>query len=72
MYTTHCTVQVRTRTPSYYLDFTFQPGSQYQQAIPEGWTAFCYILNGSFMYSGKRVEAHHTVLLQVDRGQQFR
>ena len=69
MYTAHITVQVRTRTPSYYLDFTFQPGSQYQQAVPEGWTAFCYILAGSFLYSGRRVEAHHTVLLQVGRGQ---
>jgi hypothetical protein len=25
-------------------DFFLSPGSQYSQAVPEGWTAFVYIL----------------------------
>ena len=35
---------VVTRTPSYYLDFTLDPGTAYAQAVPIGWTTFAYIL----------------------------
>lgn len=38
---------VYTRTPTMYLDFTLDPGSQMTQAIPSGWTAFAYVLSGA-------------------------
>ena len=58
---------VRTRTPTYYLDFTLQPGSSLTQEIPSGWTAFVYTLRGRIEIGGDltgdlTVEPHHTVL----------
>lgn len=55
---------VRTRTPTYYLDFIFTPGTNFQQKVPDGWTTFVYILEGKFKFGDQRtVEAHNTVLL---------
>jgi len=57
--------QVRTRTPTYYLDFSVQPGGHLTQPIPVGWTAFAYILQGSIDFgTGSSVEAHSTVVLE--------
>ena len=54
---------VRTRTPTYYLDFTLQPGSSLTQEIPSGWTTFVYTLRGRIEIGGDlTVEPHHTVL----------
>lgn len=33
---------VRTRTPTYYLDFEMAPNSSHVQNIPVGWTTFIY------------------------------
>lgn len=30
-----------------YLDFKLDPGASFEQQIPEGWTAFIYVLSGS-------------------------
>lgn len=57
---------VYTRTPTMYLDFTVKPGAQVNQPVPEGWTAFVYILQGEGIF-GRRdadpVAAHHTLVL---------
>ena len=49
-----------------YLDFTVKPGAQVNQPVPEGWTAFVYILQGEGIF-GRRdadpVAAHHTLVL---------
>ena len=45
---------VFTRTPSLYLDFSLEPGSQYAQAVPAGWTAFAYILEVGMCLQGGR------------------
>jgi redox-sensitive bicupin YhaK (pirin superfamily) len=58
---------VRTRTPTFYLDFKFSPGTKYTQEVPDGWTCFAYILGGKFRFGGKEgVDAHNTVLFNVD------
>ena len=41
---------VRTRTPAYYLDFTFQGAGEYDQEIPEDFAGFLYVLNGNGIF----------------------
>ena len=58
---------VRTRTPTFYLDFKFLPGSNFTQDVPADWTCFAYILAGKFRFGGGEVvEAHNTVLFDTD------
>ena len=58
---------VRTRTPTYYLDFTVKPGSPpFTQEVPANWTTFAYTLKGHIKFgpSEKRVGPHHTVVFE--------
>ncbi|XP_022086814.1 pirin-like [Acanthaster planci] len=59
--------KVRTRTPTSYLDFTLQKGAVLDQPIPQGWTAFVYVLSGkAFFGTGEKQrqgEPHHTLVL---------
>ena len=58
---------VRTRTPTYYLDFTLAAGSSLEQEIPPGWTTFLYTLRGKIrLGEDLTVEPHHTVLFARD------
>ncbi len=43
--------KVRTRTPTYYLDFNIKPGASFSQPIPKGWTTFAYTLDGTVKFS---------------------
>ena len=43
---------VRTRTPTYYLDFELEPGASHSQRIPKGWTTFAYTLDGKTVFEG--------------------
>ena len=55
--------EVRTRTPTYYLDFELAKNSEETvQEVPEGWTTFVYILEGEVNFSGETVKAHHTAV----------
>ncbi|BBN12389.1 quercetin 2,3-dioxygenase [Marchantia polymorpha subsp. ruderalis] len=57
---------VYTRTPTMYLDFTMQPGTVLHQAVPEGWNAFIYILQGKLIIGSEDaspVDSFHTVQL---------
>merc|ERR1711892_428641 len=57
----------RTRTPTFYLDFKFVPGTTFTQDVPDGWTCFAYILAGNFKFGGsKSVDAHNTILFNTD------
>ncbi|ORY14492.1 RmlC-like cupin domain-containing protein [Clohesyomyces aquaticus] len=38
-------------TPVWLLDFTVQPGGSVKQALPRGWNAFAYTLNGTTIFS---------------------
>ena len=38
---------VRTRTPTFYLDFEISPDSEFEQKVPEKWTTFVYTLEGT-------------------------
>jgi len=62
---------VFTRTPTMYLDFYLQPGASVHQAIPAGWNAFTFILEGSVVL-GKEdaaaISASHTVVLSNGDG----
>ena len=60
--------EVRTRTPSYYLDVTLQKEAKFTQSIPQGWTTFCYILDGNVNIGpgSKNIPAHHTVVFNRD------
>ncbi|XP_033106609.1 pirin-like [Anneissia japonica] len=59
--------QVRTRTPTTYLDFKIAKGGEVSQALPRGWTAFAYVLTGKAWFGeGEQSqvgEAHHTLVL---------
>lgn len=55
--------KVRTRTPTMYLHFKFDPGAEHEQAIPEGWNAFVYTLFGDLTVSGNSVPSHHGAVL---------
>lgn len=59
---------VRTRTPTYFLDFTVNPGSRFEQPVPSGWASFAYILKGAVTFGSTRVEAHHTVVFDGQTG----
>ncbi|XP_006817479.1 pirin-like, partial [Saccoglossus kowalevskii] len=58
---------VRTRTPTYYLDFKVNKGSKMTQALPVGWNAFVYVLAGRGLFGphddGRESEAHYTLVL---------
>ncbi|XP_062213999.1 pirin-like protein [Phragmites australis] len=57
---------VYTRTPTMYMDFTMQPGSQLHQPIPEGWNAFVYIIDGEGVFGREKAApstAHHCLVL---------
>jgi redox-sensitive bicupin YhaK (pirin superfamily) len=62
---------VFTRTPTMYLDFYLQPGASVHQAIPEGWNAFTFILEGSVVFGkedASAISASHTVVLSNGDG----
>ena len=42
--------EIRTLTPTYYLDFSVDPGAQFSQPIHEGWTTFAYTLTGNLKF----------------------
>ncbi|KAF2252853.1 RmlC-like cupin [Trematosphaeria pertusa] len=42
-------------TPVWLLDFTVQPGGHVKQALPKGWNAFAYTLNGTTIFSSEGV-----------------
>lgn len=61
---------VYTRTPTMYLDFTMNRGSQFFQAIPNDWTAFVYVLSGTAKFGPLEKqhlgEPHCTLVLSPD------
>ncbi|XP_020188086.1 pirin-like protein isoform X2 [Aegilops tauschii subsp. strangulata] len=62
---------VYTRTPTMYMDFTMQPGSQLHQPIPEGWNAFVYIIEGEGVFGREGAapaSAHHCLVLGAGDG----
>ena len=62
---------VYTRTPTMYLDFTLQPGAVVHQAVPEGWNAFTFVLEGDVVFGkedSRPIEASHTVVFSNGDG----
>ncbi|KAK1294358.1 hypothetical protein QJS10_CPA16g00521 [Acorus calamus] len=62
---------VYTRTPTMYLDFKMQPGSQLHQMIPESWNAFVYILEGEGSFGTADTASsmsHHCLVLSKGDG----
>ena len=42
--------EIRTLTPTSYLDFTVDPGAEFEQPITQGWTTFAYTLEGNLKF----------------------
>ena len=62
---------VYTRTPTMYLDFKLESGAILHQAIPEGWNAFAYVLEGESTFGSLEaapIGAHHTIQLGMGDG----
>ena len=60
-------------TPVWILDVTIQPGGKLVQALPKGWNAFAYVLQGDAVIFGDRtkVAQHYNVVFdQVGDGVQ--
>ena len=62
---------VRTRTPTYYLDFTLDPINHtscptFIQDIPPGWTTFAYVLAGKVSFGDRIVHSHHTAVFSSE------
>lgn len=58
---------VYTRTPTMYLDFQLERGSEFKQPIPAGWNVFAYVVQGQGWFGSKRTrsKAHHTVVFDL-------
>jgi redox-sensitive bicupin YhaK (pirin superfamily) len=59
---------IQTRTPIAYLHFTLAPGSAYEQAVPHGWNAFAYVIDGAVDLGSASgpVTAGHAAILARD------
>ncbi|KAL5699523.1 hypothetical protein ACHQM5_030410 [Ranunculus cassubicifolius] len=57
---------VRTMTPTMYLDFTLQPGSYFKQPVPQSWNAFVYVIDGEGVFGDSKAKPtlpHNLLLL---------
>ncbi|KAJ6842979.1 pirin-like protein [Iris pallida] len=57
-----------TRTPTMYLDFTMQPGSQLHQPVPVSWNAFVYVIEGEGVFGETSASSHHVLVLSTGDG----
>lgn len=59
---------VYTLTPTHYINYIFKPHGAVQHAVPSGWNAFLYILEGSLSVgtNPKPIGAHNTVTLDAE------
>ncbi|KAJ6823294.1 pirin-like protein [Iris pallida] len=57
-----------TRTPTMYLDFTMQPGSQLHQPVPVSWNAFVYVIEGEGVFGETSTSSHHVLVLSTGDG----
>jgi len=65
---------VRTRTPTYYLDFRLhqtndEENKPFIQSVPPGWTTFVYILEGKVLFGDNAVPAHNTAVFSPEEDQ---
>jgi quercetin 2,3-dioxygenase len=54
---------IDTRTPILYLHVRVAPGGSLAQAVPAGWNAFAYVIDGTAHLGGHPVAARHAALL---------
>ncbi|CAI8591659.1 unnamed protein product [Vicia faba] len=62
---------VYTRTPTMYLDFTMNPGTQMNQTIPESWNSFAYIIEGEGVFGSPNsspILPHHVIVFTQGDG----
>lgn len=57
-------------TPVWLLDFTVKPGGSVKQALPQGWNAFAYTLNGTTIFSSdgisRPIEQYNNVVFEKE------
>jgi redox-sensitive bicupin YhaK (pirin superfamily) len=62
-------LQVYTRTPTMFLDFTLDPGATVNQKVPKGWNGFVYVLQGSAAFGTPRTVGRPHETLQLGAGE---
>lgn len=53
-------------TPVWFLDFNVKPGGVVEQAIPEGFNTFLYVLEGGLKVNNIDIDQYHCVLFKND------
>ena len=66
--------KVRTRTTTYYLDFTLDPATNIEnqpfvQSLPSGWESFAYILEGTVTFGYHAVPVHSIAVFSTEEGE---
>lgn len=68
--------QIKTITPTLYLDFKLEKGCQFTQTVPEDWNGFILVLKGNAVIGEdskqKRVSSNHTVILSKGNSVTFK
>jgi len=54
---------IKMRNPGMLLDVSIGPGARFEQLVPAGWTAFCYVHGGAGLISGESVKREQAVVL---------
>lgn len=55
-----------TRTPAYFVDYRFTPGSSVLQDIPAGWNSFVYIIEGTIKIKDHELNTHTAGILSTE------
>ncbi len=64
--------KVYTRTPTMYLDVRMEKGSLFEQAIPEGFRGFAYVLHGSGAFGeNKKMGSAHELMRFGEEGSEL-
>ncbi|KAL7266897.1 RNA pol II transcription cofactor [Rhizina undulata] len=53
-------------TPVWILDVTVKPGGKLSQALPKGWNAFAYVLEGQMAFGETQVDQYSTVVFKQE------
>jgi redox-sensitive bicupin YhaK (pirin superfamily) len=57
---------VETRTPIFYLHYTFKPGGSVTQPVPEGFNVFAYVIDGGGRFGSEAREARDGQMVLFD------
>jgi quercetin 2,3-dioxygenase len=58
---------IETRTPIFYLDFTFKPGSEVVQPVPADFNTFAYVIDGPVLFGNHGEEIQRGNMVSFNR-----